>query len=370
MSRLRLSALCFGIGLALTPALTFAKSPRTVSVVVDPVKTVASAETRPILGQVVPLRSGPIATDVAGIVQSVHVRVGDVIKANDIIAELDPVPLQLKADIAQAEASLRTSEMQQARATERTEHHKLERLEKLKASAAFTKSRYEDQHDATDYAKAAAQAAAAQRNVALANQKLAVRNLDRAVIRSPYDAVVLERAVSAGAYVKVGDGIVTLLDRGAIELEAEVPADYLGHSHVIGLEVAARISTTHSQTAHIRAVLPRENPRTRTRTVRFSLGKLQQHVPLAVNRVVTIDFPTGSSKPYLTVAKDAVIQRNGSPVVMVATDKGAQARPVSLGATIGNRFVVNAGLKAGDLAVIRGNERLQDGAALSYTVAP
>ena len=48
-------------------------------------------------------------------------------------------------------------------------------------------------------------------------------------------------------------------------------------------------------------------------------------------------------------------------LVFVARDGKAERRPVRLGRASGARFEVLDGLAAGDLAIVRGNERLRPG---------
>ena len=72
-------------------------------------------------------------------------------------------------------------------------------------------------------------------------------------------------------------------------------------------------------------------------------------------------IPTGRGEQAATVHKDAVIRQGTRAIVYVVEDGVANPRPLSLGQAIGSRFQVIEGLSAGDLVVIRGNERLQPG---------
>jgi len=75
-------------------------------------------------------------------------------------------------------------------------------------------------------------------------------------------------------------------------------------------------------------------------------------------------LPVGGSRDAVTVSKDAVTQRNGQNMVFVSNNGRAQPRPVTTGEATGSRLVVVSGLKAGDLVVVRGNERLRPGQRL------
>nr|WP_272214460.1 hypothetical protein [Marinicella sp. W31]MDC2880070.1 hypothetical protein [Marinicella sp. W31] len=64
--------------------------------------------------------------------------------------------------------------------------------------------------------------------------------------------------------------------------------------------------------------------------------------------------------------------RNGAgeaQIVVVTVDGRAERRDVVLGDAIGGRLVVSAGLKVGEVIVIRGQDRLQDGTRVSPVIA-
>ena len=113
--------------------------------------------------------------------------------------------------------------------------------------------------------------------------------------------------------------------------------------------------------AVVRAVVPRENPQTRTRVVRFVLTDAGDLPPLAANQSVTLTIPAGARREVTTVHKDAVLNRGGGTQVYVVAEGKADIRRVRLGEAVGSRFIVKDGLKPGELAVVRGNERLRPG---------
>jgi len=341
-----------------------------VTVKVDRVRPVVSVETVPVLGRIVALRGGPIAAEVGGIVETVYADVGARVAAGAPLIGLETEPLRLKATVARAEEAERTARVAEARALARITQSELERLEKLRNSVAFTPSRYADKQQDAIRAQAVAQAAEADRRIATANRKLAERDLARAVIAAPYAGVVVERRTDVGAYVAKGDAPVVLVGERSVEVEAEVSADLVAHGGHIDRPVAVDLGGGHTVSGTVRAVLPRENPRTRTRIVRISLPSAQlRHTP-AADHTVGIAFPAGARTPRLSVAKDAVIRREGQSIVMIASAGSAEIRPVRLGAAVGERFVVEDGLAEGDLAVVRGNERLAPGTPLTFQDAP
>ena len=78
----------------------------------------------------------------------------------------------------------------------------------------------------------------------------------------------------------------------------------------------------------------------------------------AAGQSVTVDIPAGRPRDALTLHKDAVVQRGGANFVFVVDDGTAAMTPVQLGQAVGGRLEVVDGVGAGDLVIIRGNERL------------
>lgn len=334
-------------------------------VVVDAVRFVVSDETMPVLGRLVALRHGPVASEVAGVVRNVRAEVGTRVVAGAPLVEVDDEPLRLLAEAALAQQAARDAELAEARASARIAANEVARLEALRNSAAFTPSRLEDKTQESARAESAVVAAAAALRLAAANRRLAERDLTRAVIRAPYAGVVTERTAEIGAYVAKGQTVAMMTGDSDYEIEAEIPADLLAAEALPQRRILVAVGETGGIATHIRALLPRENPRTRTRTARLTLAKPAVLPPsAAAEQAVRIAFPAAGRKPALTVAKDAVIVREGRSVVMVAASGRAEERPVELGRTLGERFLVVSGLVEGDLAIVRGNERLMPGTAL------
>ncbi|MFQ5765762.1 MAG: efflux RND transporter periplasmic adaptor subunit, partial [Rhodospirillales bacterium] len=195
---------------------------------------------------------------------------------------------------------------------------------------------------------------------ARAEMQLAATNLSYTVVRAPYAGAISRRLVEAGTYVNVGDPLVMLIDDIHLEVEADVPANRIA-GLTPGTVVNFRLSGGRQLAATVRAVIPDENPQTRTRTVRFVPESLTAVPNLAANQSVTVQVPASAGGKVVTVHKDAVLNRQGVRLVYVSQNGKAVARPVQLGAAVGSRFVVVTGLKPGDLVIVRGNERLRPG---------
>ncbi|MBT6093962.1 MAG: efflux RND transporter periplasmic adaptor subunit [Rhodospirillaceae bacterium] len=344
------------------------KGKRVTRVVVDAVREEPYRQTIPILGRFVARQSGVIAARVRGAIEEFRVDVGDRVKAGDVLAVLAKSRLKFQHDLKRSEVSRYSAQFKTKRQQIELLRQELKRLDSLKKSPAFSQARRDDKMQQIVVAESQAAEAQAQLNMARANSRLTEIDLKEAEVRAPHSGVVSHRHVSVGAYVNVGAPVVTLLDDETMEIEADVPAGQIGglKPHTV---ITARVNRTQELNAQVRAVIPEENPRTRTRAVRFTPALPDTSSIFATNQSVTLYLPAGAEKTVLTVHKDAVMTRKGQKVVVLAIDGKAKMQPVKLGPPAGSRFIVEDGLKIGDLAIVRGNERLLPGTAIQYKKA-
>jgi len=360
-----LAALLATAALVPVPVSAQGANKQATRVVVDAVRTETYSQTIPIIGRFVARQSGVIAARVSGAVEEVRVEVGDRVKAGDVLAVLAKSRLERQHDVKRAELARYAAQVKTKRQQVILLRQELTRLDSLKRSPAFSQARRDDKMQEIAVAESAAAEAQAQVNMASAALKLTEIDLHNAEVEAPHSGVISQRHVSAGAYVNVGAPVATLLDDETMEIEADVPA-----SHIAGLKpntvVTAKVSGGRDLEAQVRAVIPEENPRTRTRAVRFTPALADTSELFATNQSVTVFLPAGAPSEVLTVQKDALMDRKGAKVVMIAIDGKAQPRPVTLGPPVGSRFVVESGLKQGDLVVVRGNERLLPGTLITF----
>ena len=361
----RTAVLLFGLSalsvtLQATPALS---QGREASVAVDPVSRQPLIATVKVLGRFVARQSGVLAARIAERVESVAVQVGDKVERGQVIAKLSDD--RLVADRTQAEAQVKAAQADiiAERANLAKAQQTLGRLNKLKNSNAYRADRMEDAQRDVEALRAALRAAEAQAAVAQARLDLAAIALQDASITAPYAGVVTVKHVSEGSYVRLGDPVVTMLNHIELEIEADVPADRTG-GLTAGTVVAGTLQDGTGMHAVVRAVVPEENTRTRTRAVRF-VPQSSDAIARAANQAVTLDVPLDQTREVLTVDKDAVTVQRGENIVFIVQDGKAVPRSVRLGESVGNRFEVINGLEDGDLAVVRGNEVLRPGQSVA-----
>ena len=365
--------ICVLLSASIAPSpATAQKSGRPPALVeVDAVREEPIAQTMPVVGRVVPREHGTVAATIGGPVAEVAVRVGDRVNAGDVLIVLARDLPAARLARMQADESLEAARVRTAEAEVELVRQEVERLERLKDSAAFPKAAWEDKRQEVVRGRSRVREAAAALARARVQREMAEIELARTTVRAPYAGVVTARQAAPGGYVKPGDPVATLVDDERLEIEADVPSDRLAGLSP-GLEVTLELDGGTVHQATVRAIVPDENPLTRTRPVRFT----PDFAPgggagrPAANQSVVIRIPVAGPGIAASVHKDAVVSRGGRSLVYVAsgTPQAARAdmRPIRLGESVGNRFVVADGLRAGELVVVRGNERLNPGQAIRY----
>ena len=330
-------------------------------VFVDKIRSEPLSQTVPVIGRLVALQSGEVASRIGGSVTRFHVEVGDVVDKGDVIAELDTALLEAELAVARGELQQAEADLASNRAQLKLNQQELDRFAALQGSQAFSKARFEDAQQNVERAKAVIQGNKATIATRKASMQLRRLNLEYARIRAPYHGVVTRRMVEAGAYVSTGAAVIRMMADQNLEVEADVPASRL-MSMPPGTPVGFALDDGSQHRAVVRAILPTENPLTRTRTVRLTPEFGGGMAGLADAQSVIVRVPVGIARQVLTVHKDAIIERGGKKVVYVVKGDNAEMRTIVLGEASGGRIEVLEGLKDGEEVVIRGNERLQPGA--------
>jgi HlyD family secretion protein len=152
-------------------------------------------------GTLQPMDQVDVGAEVSGRVVEVKVDFNDPVKTGDVLAQIDTTQLearriQTEAQLTAAKAGVREAEAGLADAARR-----LERLKDLAKGRNVSQQDLDTAQSTYDRAVASLEVAKAQVSIQDANLKVAVGDIDKAVIRSPIDGIVLYRNVEPGQTV-------------------------------------------------------------------------------------------------------------------------------------------------------------------------
>ncbi len=162
-------------------------------------------------GTVEPVTEVEVGTQVSGIIDKLYADYNDVVKAGQLIAEMDKV--NLKAELASAQAQLASSKSEYEYQQKNYARNKVLYEKKLISDSDYETATYNYEKSKASYEQN--QAAMVKVN----------RNLEYATITSPIDGVVINRAVEEGQTVAAGFETPTLFTIAADLTKMQVIAD-------------------------------------------------------------------------------------------------------------------------------------------------
>lgn len=331
------------------------------------VATVAKADVPVIyqaLGTVTPLRTVIVHSQINGQLTQVAFQEGQMVKAGDFLAQVDPRPYQ--AALEQAEGALARDQ-----ALLKEAQIDLARYQGLAAQNSIATQQVDTQQSLVHQYEGTVKADQAQVDM----QNL---NLTYAHITAPVSGRVGLRQVDVGNYVTTADanGVVVITELEPISVVFSLPEDDMPSilARMRGnalLPTAAydRSQTTLLAQGKLSAVDNQVDVATGTVKLR-ALFDNKDHT-LFPNQFVNVGL-TADVQHDAQVMPVPAIQRGaqGTFVYVVKPDDTVAVQTVTLGTQDGQRVVVLKGLNAGQQVVTDGADRLRDGAQVTLPSAP
>jgi RND family efflux transporter MFP subunit len=276
-----------------------------------------------------------------------RVGVGDLVKAGQVLAMLDPEDLALSVESAEAELRAARSNVAQTGADEG-------RYRELKTKGHVSEAEYDRRKLAADEARARLERA--ERSLALArNQR------DYAVLVASGPGVVTATHVEAGQVVSQGQRIVTLARLDEKEVLVAIPESRLADLEGSRAEVTLWADGQRPYRARLREVAPQADPATRTYAVRFSLPEADEAVRLGMT--ATLRLVHGSDRPVAHLPLTAILDQGAGASVFVVDPqtRGLKLKPVSIERYGETQVAIGSGLGDGELVVTLGVQKLDEG---------
>jgi len=286
--------------------------------------------------------------EVEGQVRRILVRSGDRVKAGTPLLEIDP---------SKQEATVTSQEANQRARNAALEYNRqeLERRKQLFAAGVVSRQELEQAQTAYDASKAEVEALTA----GVREQQVQLRYF---TVKAPGGGVIGDIPVRVGDRVNRETELTTLDEGGELEAYISVPAEKSGE---VRLGTPVEVLPSEGQAA-VRAVVsfvsPRVEPGTQLLLIKAKVPNADGHFrndQVVHARVVWRQI----ERPLIPVT--AVARMGGKHFAFVAeTREGktvARQKPLQLGDTIGNRYVVLDGLAAGDQVITSGVQLLADG---------
>jgi membrane fusion protein (multidrug efflux system) len=302
-------------------------------------------------GQLLARSQAAVAAQVGGQVTAIVQDEGAGVAEDTLVIEIDPERRQLEAQSARALVV-------QAEAQAAEAERELARMEKLHAEGVAADAKL-------DQVRTALRTARSSRDAAQAQLGMAERSLADSNVRAPFAGLVARRYVSEGEYVQPGQKLFDLVALDPIEVEFHLPERDSGEA-ALGAPVAVRVAPFPEEvfTAHVTLVSPTIDPTTRTLRVKAELANAEGR--LRPGLFARADLGVAVREGVVMIPEEAVLQRaDGAVAFRVTNDQRVERRTLELGAFRDGKVEVRSGLAAGDHVVVRGQNELIDGGAVS-----
>ncbi|HTF64744.1 MAG TPA: efflux RND transporter periplasmic adaptor subunit [Edaphobacter sp.] len=326
-----------------------------VGMVVAPVAVTRLTEFFRAVGTVQPIDShvGEVAPLARGRVVEVKARVGDRVRAGQVLAtfdNIDAIDLSAQEQSARAElARLNAQRIPIERQAERS--HRLAAIGAGSEKDAESGKAEEQSIDANIQSQQALLHGLEQR---LQRYGVAGGSIGLSALKAPFNGVVVKTQASPGDVIDAGHETFTVADLSRVWVQAEVYEKDLGRIHR-GQNAAIKVDTYPDESFSGRVVYVSDvlDPQTRTARVRCEVDN-QDH-RLKTDMFVNVDVPTLSSKQGLAVPSSALQTVEGKTVVFVRhSPTKFEARLVQTGIAVNGQTEITSGLKVGEQVVTQG----------------
>jgi membrane fusion protein, multidrug efflux system len=311
------------------------------------------------LGTVSPLAMVTVKTQISGYLTQVEFKEGQMVKAGDFLAQIDPRPYEVALELAQAQLAKDQALLKNAQLD-------LVRYSTLVAQNSIAKQTRDTQESLVGQYLATVKADQAQIDA----QKL---NLTYCHIVSAVTGRVGLRQIDAGNYVQTSDpnGIAVVTQLQPISVIFTLPEDNLPEvmrrvREGAVLKVTAYDRSGLTELAQGKLDTVDNQIDTTTGTVKLRAIFDNKEESLFPNQFVNVKLLVNTLHGADIVSSSA-IQRGapGTFVYVMAPDHTVAVHRVKVGPTDGQRTAVLSGLQPGENIVIDGTDRLRDGAKVT-----
>lgn len=286
---------------------------------------------------------------VAAYVDTVLVRPGAAVKRGEVLATLD---CRSASTTSQAVA-MRARALEEKQAALAKESARISGL----LDGGFV-SANEAEQKAAESESMAAQLLATKAQ--LAGSSLEVNDC---VLRAPFDGEIAERMIDPGAFVRPGQPVVSVVDRGTVRVTVDAPEDDFT---VVAPGVAARLrllATGAELSGRVSRRAPSADSATRTIRAEIDLTDPERKIPVGTSAEVTIEV--GEPQAVTRIPLAAAQVRGPKATIFVVTDGKAHLTRVAVKGESGGDLFLDPELPAGAQVVLEGRGMLDDGDAVA-----
>lgn len=321
----------------------------------------ANSERRRYPSVVQPAQETRLSFEISGKLKDIRLEVGQRVEKAQVLAEIDPASLELKAQSAQASLDDAQAQFKNARAD-------FERKQQLLEKQYVTQAQFDDAQNTLNSARA--QLERAQKQLDLAKQ-----DFSKSKLLAPFQGVVSSIEAKDFAQVSPGDTVIGMYSEGAYEVSFSVPAIII-NSLTVGDSALVTFSDLPGETVNGRIKeLGARASQVSAFPVVVALDQTPDglHAGIAADVELTIALQhaaEGFLVPMASIdfsnSEEANVRDHRSVghadlYVYQADSETVNRRSVSIVGIRGNMVIIDQGLQEGDIVAVAGISYLRDG---------
>ena len=286
-------------------------------------------------------KKSKIASESSGIAKKINFEVGQKVKKDEVLLQIDSDILD--AQIKAAIAAVNMYEVQLKNAKKN-----YERYASLIEKKSISQKVFDDAKVEYDVAN---------ENLTSAKAKLNELTIQKSkkIIKAPYSGVIVEKNVNLDEWLNQGSSIATIVNIQELEVIFNLPISFIGGLKS-GDEYYINISDEIIK-AKLYAAIPSGDKLTRTFPVRFKADAGEKFIFDGAS--AKISFTKETKSQALVINRDAVIKRFNMDVIFTVVENKAVMIPVKVITYFGlNAAIMGEGLVENMPIVTKGNERI------------
>jgi RND family efflux transporter MFP subunit len=353
---------------------------KTARTVLEPIPNIVTAT-----GELLAEEAATIGVRTPGRVVKLHVDLGSVVAANQVLAQLDPTDYQFRVNqaealVSQTRAQLgiadgasddvvveRTAAVREAAAVAQEAKIVFETTQQLQKEGVLSRIEFERAQARRQGADAAYQRArqqVMQNRAELVERKaqlaLARQNLEDCLIRAPFAGAVTRRQASLGEYLPVNTPIATLVRLHPVRIRAEIPERVAPRIHA-GQPIEVRVQgQTALRTGRVVRLSPAIESQSRSLLIEGEIPN--ENGALRPGSFAEVAITVDPNAQGIAIPRDSIMSFAGTDRVFIANRGILDDRVVRTGRSLRDGTVeIVSGLEPGLDLVLKPDARMIKG---------
>lgn len=344
-------------------------------------KAIPAPATRELMlpGTVSALLDTPIYARAEGYLRTLKADIGDVVKKDQVLAELDTPELDQQLLQARARLDQLTAALGQANAQEQQGVANLKlaeitlgRVKQLVSEGVFSKQDGDDRLAQFDVRKAELQSSRAAIDVARQNiavQKAEIARLEELtgfkMVRAPFDGVITVRNAATGNLINAtgtsGRELFRMANNDILRVFVSVPQSSIPDV-AVGQKAEVAIADRPNEKFIGDVRRDANSIDVETRTQRTEVRVVNRQNKLLPGMYVQVTFMGAKPRSLILVPGDTLLMRSdGAYAAVVGEGSKVEFRKLALGRDLGTQVEVLSGLKGDESLIVNPSDAVKDG---------